>query len=78
MDQGMRQENTTTMRTLSLLDSYSSQPFKGEKHDIKSLSPLNTNKQYLRRDELRLSSTSNKLRDNFNKYAGHSNDSKIN
>ena len=64
MDHGMRQENNTTMRTLSLLDSYSSTPFRGAKQDIKSLSPLHTNKQYLRRDELRLSSTSNKLRDN--------------
>jgi hypothetical protein len=77
MDHGMRLENSTTMRTISLLDSYSSQPFKGEKQDIKSLSPLHINKQRLRREDLRLSSTSNKLRENIN-FASHSNESRFN
>ena len=63
MNHGMRQENNTTMRTLSLLDSYSSQAFKVDSKDPKSPTPLNVNKQYLRRDELRLSSTSNKLKE---------------
>lgn len=44
MGHGMRLDNSTTIRTISLLDSYSSQPFKGEKADIKSLSPLHVNK----------------------------------
>ena len=78
MDHGMRLENSTTMRTISLLDSYSSQPFKGEKQDVKSLSPLHINKQHLRREDLRLSSTSNKLRDNINFNASHSNESRFN